>query len=69
MCLKGFTAIVGKLHIHAMRSVASREMLASQSDAQWFHVYRRTSAGLELEQREKDFDSALDYCLRSAVFH
>lgn len=69
MHLKGFTAIVGKLHIHAMRSIASREMIASQSDAQWFHVYRRTSAGLEFEQREKDFDSAFDYCLRCAAPH
>jgi len=66
MPLRGFTAIVGRLHIYAMRSIASREMIASQSDAQWFHVYRRTPTGLRLEQKKKDFDSALDYCLRCA---
>ncbi|WP_165971612.1 hypothetical protein [Cupriavidus sp. L7L] len=37
---KGFTVIVNKLHIHAMRSTRNRDVQARQSEAQFFHIYR-----------------------------
>lgn len=70
MSFKGFTAIVNKLHIHAMRSAGARVIEAGQSDAQFFEIYRRDSSGAMLfQQREASFDSAFDYCLGSAVLH
>ncbi|MBP0624753.1 hypothetical protein [Cupriavidus consociatus] len=67
---KGFTAIVNRLHIHAMRSTATSEVQAGQSDAQFFHVYRREASGnMTLVERNLSFDSALDYCLAPATLH
>ncbi|MGX6566054.1 hypothetical protein [Cupriavidus necator] len=61
---KGFTAIVNKLHIHAMRTMATTEVHAGQSEAQFFDVYRREPSGsLTFLDRRFSFDSALDYCL------
>jgi len=67
---KGFSAIVNKLHIHAMRSTASREVQAGQSDAQFFHVYRRAPSGeLMLIERKLSFDSAFEYCVIFSALH
>uniref|UniRef100_UPI003F499323 hypothetical protein n=1 Tax=Cupriavidus taiwanensis TaxID=164546 RepID=UPI003F499323 len=61
---KGFTVIVNKLHIHAMRSAAATEVKAGQSEAQFFDVYRREPSGsMTFLDRMPSFDSALDYCL------
>ncbi|SPK77439.1 conserved protein of unknown function (plasmid) [Cupriavidus taiwanensis] len=61
---KGFTAIVNKLHIHAMRSAAATDVNAGQSEAQFFDVYRREPSGsMTFLDRLLSFDSALDYCL------
>lgn len=61
---KGFTAIVNKLQIHAMRQTAICDVPAFQSEAQFFHVYRKESSGsLTLVERNLSFDSAADYCL------
>lgn len=61
---KGFTAIVNKLHIHAMRIAEAAEVQACKSDAQFYHVYRREPSGeLVLIERKLSFESAFDYCL------
>lgn len=61
---KGFTMIVNRLHIHAMRSTPSRDVQAGQSDAQFYDIYRRDgSGGLVLVERSQSLDSAFDYCL------
>ncbi|AOY97724.1 hypothetical protein BKK79_38030 (plasmid) [Cupriavidus sp. USMAA2-4] len=63
MSFKGFTAIVNKLHIHAMRSAGARVIEAGQSDAQFFEVYRRGPSGVLLFlQREASFDAAFEFC-------
>ncbi|CAG2159715.1 hypothetical protein [Cupriavidus numazuensis] len=67
---KGFTAIVNKLHIHAMRTAATRDVQAGQSEAQFFHVYRREQSGeLVLLERTGSFDSAFDYCITTPTLH
>ena len=67
---KGFTAIVNKLHIHAMRRTLTRDVQASQSEAQFFHVYRREATGdLTLVEKGLSFDSAMDYCLTPTTVH
>ncbi|MFS8979227.1 hypothetical protein PO002_32875 [Cupriavidus necator] len=61
---KGFTMIVNKLHIHAMRSTTNRDVQARQSEAQFFHIYRRDESGrMVFVERSLSLDSALDYCL------
>ncbi|MBF6989368.1 hypothetical protein IPF36_16705 [Cupriavidus sp. IK-TO18] len=61
---KGFTMIVNKLHIHAMRSTPNRDVQAGQSEAQFFHIYRRDDAGrMVLVERSLSLDSAFDFCL------
>nr|WP_315597951.1 hypothetical protein [uncultured Cupriavidus sp.] len=67
---KGFTAIVNKLHIQAMRRTLSRDVQANQSEAQFFHVYRREASGdLTLVEQGLSFDSAMDYCLSPTTVH
>ncbi|RWA55701.1 hypothetical protein AU476_06220 [Cupriavidus sp. UYMSc13B] len=64
----GFTAIVNKLHIRAMRATATAEVQAGQSDAQFFHVYRREASGsLTFVERKLSFDSALEFCLKPTL--
>ncbi|WP_316157472.1 hypothetical protein [Cupriavidus sp. BIC8F] len=61
---KGFTAIINKLHIQAMRATAATEVQAGQSEAEFFDVYRREPSGsFTFLGRKFSFDSALDYCL------
>ncbi|QEZ48845.1 hypothetical protein [Cupriavidus oxalaticus] len=61
---KGFTLIVNKLHIHAMRSTPTRDVQARQSEAQFIHIYRRDGSGrMVFVERSLSLDSALDYCL------
>ncbi|SDD57781.1 hypothetical protein SAMN05216345_111115 [Cupriavidus sp. YR651] len=71
MLQKGFTAIVNKMHIQAMRSTSSYDVMAGQSDAQFFDVFRRgTSGQLVLVKRERSFDSAFEYCVNlNSVLH
>lgn len=67
---KGFTAIVNKLHIHAMRRTLTREVQANQSEAQFNHVYRREASGdLTLVEKDLSFDSAMDFCLSPTTVH
>ena len=67
---KGFTAIVNKLHIQAMRRTLTRDVQANQSEAQFFHVYRREASGdLTLVEKGLSFDLAMDYCLTSTTVH
>ncbi|KAF7961877.1 hypothetical protein AWV80_28330 [Cupriavidus sp. UYMU48A] len=67
---KGFTAIVNKLHIHAMRTAAAHDVQAGQSEAQFFHVYRRERTGeLIFLERKGSFDSAFDYCITPTTLH
>ncbi len=69
MLQKGFTAIVNKLHIHAMRNTSTMEVQARQSEAQFFDVYRREPSGsMTFLDRRFSFDSALEYCL-APTFH
>lgn len=61
---KGFTMIVNRLHIHAMRSTPTRDVEAGQSDAQFYDIYRRdTSCDMVLVERSRSLDSAFDFCL------
>ncbi|MEN7527661.1 MULTISPECIES: hypothetical protein [unclassified Cupriavidus] len=67
---KGFTAIVNKLHIQAMRRTLTRDVQANQSDAQFFDVYRREPSGdMTLVEKGLSFDSAMDYCLTPTTVH
>lgn len=67
---KGFTAIVNGLHIHAMRRTQSHDVQAIQSEAQFFHVYRRDGRDtLTLLEKNLSFDSAMDYCLTPSTVH
>jgi len=67
---KGFTAIVNKLHIQAMRSTPTRDVHAHKSEAQFFHVYRKESSGdMTLLERNLSFDSAADFCLAQGTLH
>nr|WP_315591837.1 hypothetical protein [uncultured Cupriavidus sp.] len=67
---RGFTAIVNKLHIQAMRSTPTRDIHAIQSEAQFFHVYRKeTSGDLTLLEGNLSFDSAADFCLAHGTLH
>ncbi|MCK4118377.1 hypothetical protein ACI2UK_13830 [Ralstonia nicotianae] len=70
MSAKGVTEVVGKLHIHAMRWVSSREVPAGESEAQSYHVYLRNASGVfELQRKDCDFDAVFDYCLAHASLH
>lgn len=61
---KGFTMIVNRLHIHAMRSTPTRDVEAGQSDAQFYDIYRRNTSGdMVLVERSGSLDSAFDFCL------
>ncbi|WP_454056662.1 hypothetical protein [Cupriavidus sp. Marseille-Q8015] len=62
---KGFTAIINKLQIHAMRRTGSSDVPAIQSEAQFFHVYRRG----QLVKGNLSFDSAADFCLAHGKLH
>ncbi|AZG17073.1 hypothetical protein [Cupriavidus pauculus] len=67
---KGFTAIVNGLHIHAMRRTSTHDVQALQSEAQFYHVYRRDGRdGLTLLEKSLSFDSAMDYCLAPRTLH
>ncbi len=67
---KGFTAIVNKLHIQAMRTTPTRDVHANKSEAQFFHVYRKESSGdLTLVEGNLSFDSAADLCLAHGALH
>jgi len=67
---KGFTAIVNKLQIHAMRRTGTSDVPAIQSEAQFFHVYRREpSRDLTLVKGNLSFDSAADFCLSHGTLH
>jgi len=67
---KGFTAIVNRRHIHAMRSTAAHEMQAGKSDAQYYNVYSRAPSGeLVFERREGSFDSAFEFCVAPPTLH
>ncbi|CAG9186013.1 hypothetical protein [Cupriavidus pampae] len=67
---KGFTAIVNKLHIHAMRRTATSDVHVPKSEAQFFHVYRREqSRDLTLVKGNLSFDSAADFCLAHGTLH
>lgn len=66
----GFTVIVGRLAIHAMRRTPSGEVQANQSDAQSFHVYMRGPGGAqELQRTEEDFDAAFAFCVQRPAVH
>ena len=70
MLQKGFIAIVNKLQIHAMHIAGDGEVQANQSDAQFFHVYRKEPSGdLTLVERQLPFDTAFDLCLTPATLH
>lgn len=61
---KGFTLVVNKLHIQAMRSTPTRDVHAGQSDAQFFAIYRRDlKGGFVLVERSTSLDSAFDFCM------
>ncbi len=63
MSFKGFSVIVGRLQIRAMRELASGTVPACQSDAETYHVYRRNADGsTQLQHTEVDFDAAFTYC-------
>lgn len=67
---KGFTAIINKLHIHAMRRTAICDVPAIKSEAQFFHVYRREQSGdFTLIEGHLSFDSAADFCLAHGMLH
>ncbi|WP_066733004.1 hypothetical protein [Cupriavidus sp. D384] len=67
---KGFTVIVNKLHIHAMRSTANQDVQAWKSDAQFFHVYRKVGRDtFTLLESNLSFDSAVDFCLAPCTLH
>ena len=61
---KGFTAIVNRLHIQAMRATSTTDVQAGQSEAQFYDVYRRDQSGsLTCLDRKLSFDSAVEFCL------
>lgn len=67
---KGFTAIVNGLHIYAMRRTLNHDVQALQSEAQFYHVYRRVGRhGLTLVEKNLSFDSAMDFCLAPTTLH
>lgn len=67
---KGFTMIVNKLHIHAMRSTPTQDVQAWKSDAQFFHVYRKDGRdSLTLLERNLSYESAVDFCLAPGTLH
>lgn len=67
---KGFTMIVNRLHIQAMRSTATHDVQAWKSDAQFFHVYRKDGRdSYTLLERNLSFDSAVDFCLSPRTLH
>lgn len=70
MLQQGFTAIVNRMHIRAMRATAIDDVQAGMSDAQFFDVYRRTQSGkLVFLERKRSFDSAFEYCIAPAARH
>jgi hypothetical protein len=70
MLQQGFTTIVNRLHIRAMRATAMADVQAGKSEAQFFDVYRRTHSGtLVFLERKRSFDSAFEYCIAPATRH
>lgn len=67
---KGFTMIVNKLHIQAMRSTATQDVQAWKSEAQFFHVYRKdASNSFTLVEGNLSYESAVDFCLAPGTLH
>ena len=70
MPMKGFIQVVGKLQIHAMRIVDSLEVPAGKSDAQCYHVFRRSDGGsMEFVGKDSDLDFVETFCLQRASLH
>lgn len=70
MPAKGFIQVVGKLQIHAMRTVESLDVPAKKSDAQCYYVYRRNDGGsIEFVGKDSDLDFVENFCLERASLH